>query len=204
MIAKIKHMIIEVDMPVGVPIGDLSRKFPENQFNLTNGHWIKEDERIIYITSKEWKEEYYDFLKKHKSIIEIDRIGNVIMLHIKSKLLTNLEQKKMTIIYPTILSNGNHRIDFLINEKQLQDLKNAIPACKVLQISDSYNPKIELTQRQEDIIGKAQSLGYFKYPRDISLTELAKLLKISKATLSQTLRTVENKAIKNILNWKKY
>ncbi|MCF7860908.1 helix-turn-helix domain-containing protein [Candidatus Woesearchaeota archaeon] len=199
---KIKHIVIEAELPKGVPIADLSRKYPETSFNITNGHWMKKDERIIYITSKEWKEEFFLFLKKHKSIIAIDRIGNIIMHHMKSRLLTNLEQKNMTLIYPTILKNGKHKIEFLINEKQLLDLKNALPECRVLQISDSYKPKVELTERQEEIVSRAQSLGYFKYPREVTLTELAKLFKISKATLSQTLRSVENKAVNNILNWR--
>jgi len=202
MIAKIKHMTIEAELPIGMPIGDLSRKYPETTFNITNGHWIKKDERILYITSKDWKEEYYKTLKKHKAIIHIDQIGNVVMIHMKSSILKSLEQKNMTIIYPTTLKNGKHKIEFLINEKQLNDLKQVLTGCKVLQINDSYNPKIELTDRQEEIVSKAQSLGFFKYPREVTLTELAKLLKISKATLSQTLRTVENKAIKNILNWR--
>ncbi|MDD3175064.1 MAG: helix-turn-helix domain-containing protein [Candidatus Nanoarchaeia archaeon] len=124
------------------------------------------------------------------------------MIHLKSKFFNAFEQKDMTIIYPTILKNGRHKLEFFINGKQLDELKKNLPEFRILQISDSYKPKIELTNRQEEIINKAQSLGYFKYPRGVTLTELAKLLKISKATLSQTLRTVENKAIKNILNWR--
>lgn len=200
--SKKKHMTIEANLPIGMPIGDLSKKYPETIFNITNGHWIKKDERILYITSKEWKEEYYNTLKKHKAIIHIEKIGNIVMIHMKSNILKSLEQKNMTILYPTTLKNRKHKIEFLINEKQLNDLKQALPGCKVLQINDSYKPKIELTARQEEIISKAQSLGFFKYPREVTLTELAKLLKISKATLSQTLRTVENKAIQNILNSK--
>jgi hypothetical protein len=199
---KIKHMTIEAELPTGMPIGDLSRKYPETTFNITNGHWIKKDERILYITSKDWKEEHYTNLNSHKGVMYIEKIGNIVMIHMKSKVLKSLEQKNMTIIYPTTLKNGKHKIEFLINEKQLNDLKQVLPGCKILQINDSYNPKIELTNRQEEIVSKAQSLGFFKYPREVTLTELAKLLKISKATLSQTLRTVENKAIKNILNWR--
>lgn len=199
---KIKHITIDAELPPEMAISDLSKKYSEITFNITNGHWIKNDERVLYITSKEWKDEYYTTLKKHKTIIDIHKIGNVVMIHLKSNFFNAFEQKDMTIIYPTTLKNGRHKIEFLINAKQLEELKKNLPGCKVLQISDSYKPKIELTNRQEEIINKAQSLGYFKYPRDVTLTELAKLLKISKATLSQTLRTVENKAIQNILNWR--
>lgn len=200
MTPKTKHITLRADIPQGVPIGDLSREFPDITFNITNGHWIKKDERILYITSNEWTDEHYNFLKKHKSIKSIEKIGNVVMIHVKSEVLSNLEQKNLTIIHPTYLKNGKHKIEFLINHKQLNTLKNTLPNCEVLQINDSYKPKVELTQRQEEILNKAQSLGYYKYPREVSLTELAKLLKISKSTLSQTLRAIEYKGIQSLLN----
>ena len=105
----------------------------------------------------------------------------------------------MTILYPTTLKNGMHRIEFLINTKQLESLKKGLPNIKVLKISDSYKTKTYITERQEEILWKAYSFGFYKYPREITLTDLAILLKISKLTLSQTLRTVESKAIKQFL-----
>jgi predicted DNA binding protein len=197
--STIKHITINAEIPKGVTIGDLSRKYPEISFNITNGHWISADERILYITCKDWREDYFTFLKKHVAVKNIEQIGNVTKIHIKSGFLKNFEQKKMTIIYPTSLKNGMHRVEFLINQKQLESLKNGLPNVSVLKIEDSYKTEITLTERQETILWRAYSLGYFKYPRDITLTDLAKLLNISKATLSQTLRTVENKAIKKLL-----
>lgn len=197
--STIRHITISAQIPKGVTIGDLSRKYPEVSFNITNGHWISADERILYITCKDWKKEYFIFLKKHAAVKNIEQIGNVIKIHIKSDFLKKFEQKEMTIIYPTLLKDGMHKIEFLINQKQLESLKKALPNVSVLKIEDSYKNEVKLTERQEAILWKAHSLGYFKYPRDITLSDLAKLLKISKATLSQTLRTVENKAIKQLL-----
>ena len=197
--STIKHITINAEIPKDVTIGDISRKYLETTFNITNGHWISEDERILYITCKEWKREYYDFLKKHKAVKNINQIGNIIKIHIKSAFLKNFEQKEMTILYPTTLKNGMHKIEFLIDKTQLDSLKKGLINIKVLKIADSYKTNTEITERQEEILWKAYSFGYFKYPRKITLTDLAKLLKISKATLSQTLRIVENKAIKQLL-----
>ncbi|MCK4937550.1 MAG: helix-turn-helix domain-containing protein [Methanosarcinales archaeon] len=197
--STIKHIIINAEIPKGVTIGDLSRKYPETSFNITNGHWISEDERILYITAKNWKPEFFLFLKKHPALIKIDRIGNIIKIHIQSTFLKNFEQKEMTILYPTTLKNGEHIIEFLINMKQFESLKKGLSNIKVLKIADSYKTKANITERQEEILWKAYSFGFYKYPREITLTDLAILLKISKATLSQTLRTVENKAIKQFL-----
>ena len=82
-------------------------------------------------------------------------------------------------------------MDYYLNQTQRK--------ITVLKIADSYKTETEITSRQEEILWKAYSFGYFKYPREITLTDLAKLLKISKATISQTLRIVENKAIKQLL-----
>ncbi len=198
--STIKHLIIEVKIPVGEPLGDLSRKYQEVSFNITSGHWIQEDERILYITtSKEWQEGFSKFLRNHRNVISLDRIGNVVRVHIKSGFLRRFEQKEMTILYPTLLKDGVHRIEFLMNKKQLESLRGGLPNIKILKITDSYKTKATLTERQEQILWKAYSFGYFKYPRGITLTDLAKLLKISKATLSQTLRVIEDKAIKKLL-----
>ena len=53
----IKHITINAELPRGVPIADLSKKYPEISFSITNGHWISENERILYITCKDWKKE---------------------------------------------------------------------------------------------------------------------------------------------------
>lgn len=197
--SPIKHITISVQIPEGVTIGDLSRMYSEVSFNIINGHWISSDERILYIACKDWKDEYFSYLEKHIAVKNIEQIGNVIKIHIKSDFLKKFEQKGMTIIYPTILKDGLHKIEFLINKNQFDSLKKALPNISVLKIEDSYKTEVKLTETQENILWRAYSLGYFKYPRDITLTDLAKLLKVSKATLSQTLRTVENRAIKQLL-----
>ena len=83
----IKHITISAKIPKYTAIGELSRKYPKILFNITNGHWISKDERILYITCKDWKKEYFLFLKKHKELIDINQIGNIIKIHIKSAFL---------------------------------------------------------------------------------------------------------------------
>ncbi|HIH24065.1 TPA: hypothetical protein HA251_03465 [Candidatus Woesearchaeota archaeon] len=198
-VSAIKHITVNVEIPPGVAIGDLSRKYPAIPFNIINGHWISSDERVLYITCKDWTKAYFEYLNSHSTVKHIEQIGNVAKIRIKSSFLKKFEQKEMTILYPTFLQNGLHKIDFLINQQQMDSLKKAIPGVTILKIADSYKAALKLTDRQEAIVWKAYGLGYFKYPRDITLTDLAKLLNISKATLSQTLRTVENRAIKQLL-----
>ncbi len=195
----IKHVTIETILPNGMAIGDLSKKYPEVVFSITNGHWISKDERILYITCTDWKNEYIEFLKNHEYVLNLSQISNILKVHLKFKVLEQFEQKEITIVYPTKLRNGHHKIEFLLDEIQLKSLKGTLDNVRIIKITDSYKTTTKLTPRQEEILWKAYSFGYFRYPRGITLTDLAKLLKISKATLSQTLRVVEDKAIKLLL-----
>jgi predicted DNA binding protein len=52
-----------------------------------------------------------------------------------------------------------------------------------------------LTDRQERVLSLAFELGYFEFPKKIGLTELAGKLGVSKAALSETLRTGEEKIL---------
>jgi predicted DNA binding protein len=52
-----------------------------------------------------------------------------------------------------------------------------------------------LTPRQKEIVAKAISLGYFDFPRRVSLTSLSGTLGIKPSTLSEILRSAERKII---------
>jgi predicted DNA binding protein len=53
----------------------------------------------------------------------------------------------------------------------------------------------ELTSRQIEVLANAISLGYFEFPRRLSLTELSHKLGIKPSTLSQILRAAEGKVM---------
>lgn len=55
--------------------------------------------------------------------------------------------------------------------------------------------KTVLTSKQDNIIRIAYELGYYDFPRKISLTSLAKKLNLSSATLSEILRRGEYRII---------
>lgn len=50
-----------------------------------------------------------------------------------------------------------------------------------------------LTARQEEILAKAISLGYFEFPRRISITGLSQKVGVKPSSLSQALRAAESK-----------
>ncbi len=52
-----------------------------------------------------------------------------------------------------------------------------------------------LTDRQARVLSLAYELGYFEFPKKINLTDLAKKLGVSKAALSETLHSGEEKVL---------
>jgi len=58
-----------------------------------------------------------------------------------------------------------------------------------------------LTPKQENIIINAYKLGYFDYPKRITLKELAKKVEMSPSATLETLRRAEKKIIKWFLNY---
>jgi predicted DNA binding protein len=55
--------------------------------------------------------------------------------------------------------------------------------------------------RQEEVLRKAFSMGYFDFPRRIDSFELAKELKIAISTLSEILRAAERRVFPNICEY---
>jgi hypothetical protein len=53
--------------------------------------------------------------------------------------------------------------------------------------SREYRPNATLTDRQRELMQAAIAQGYYEVPRRVTLTELARRLKVAKSTLSETL-----------------
>ena len=61
-----------------------------------------------------------------------------------------------------------------------------------------HNLTTDLTEKQKEIFNNAKLKGYYKYPREINATKLAKEIGISKPTLIEHLRKIENKLFSKI------
>jgi predicted DNA binding protein len=66
---------------------------------------------------------------------------------------------------------------------------------KLLYIKKSSFDGYNLSHKQENILKLAVELGYYNWPRKISLQELAKRLKLSKTTAAEHLRKAEIKVM---------
>jgi len=147
--------------------------------------------------SKKSIKNIYSKLKKEKQVKNLEIFGDNIKLIFKHNFLLKIIHNKLTIIFPVTIHNGYGTIEIFANKNQIELFKKTFNKIKILKISDKINKKELLTLKQKEILETAYKLGFFSYPRKITLTKLAKHLKISKSTLSENLRVAENKIITN-------
>jgi predicted DNA binding protein len=69
-----------------------------------------------------------------------------------------------------------------------------------LSVISHASPGEMLTARQREVLLKASELGYFSFPRKMSLTEVAGQMSIAPATLSEILRSAEAKIMRHYVD----
>lgn len=196
---SLKYIKLQVEIPKSVWISTISKKFAEETFLLNYSNPISKNERQVFLSSVSKKNIglVFEELKKEKEVYDIEIFGQNIKLVFKLNFLQDLLHQKLTIIFPVTIQNGFGTIEIFAKKNQVELFEKVFKKIKILKISDEINKKESLTHKQKEIIDTCYKLGYFSYPRKISLTELSKHLKISKATLSENLRSAENKIISN-------
>jgi predicted DNA binding protein len=75
--------------------------------------------------------------------------------------------------------------------KSLQGRKISVQLVAIKSVKGSGT----LTDRQARVLSLAYELGYFEFPKKINLSDLAKKLGVAKSSLSETLRTGEEKIL---------
>jgi|ECHnycMinimDraft_1075156.scaffolds.fasta_scaffold00322_1 hypothetical protein len=147
---------------------------------------IIEDKEMYIIDSIDIKAGYKRLLIRVKSPL-FKLLDDVNKVEIKTN---NKDELKVTVV--------------LSDLKELKELIRRFNSnnfrIKVLSISKFPSMNL-LTPKQENIIINAYKLGYFDYPKRITLKELAKKVEMSPSATLETLRRAEKKIIKWFLNY---
>ena len=196
---NLKYIKLQVQISKNIWIYKISKEFSDEIITLNHSNALSKIERQVFLStiSKKKIKEIYSKLQKENQIKELEMFGDNIKLIFKINFLQEIIHHKLTIIFPVTIHNGYATIEIFANEKQVKLFNKVFGKIKILRISDKINKKEDLTLKQKDILESAYALGFFSYPRKITLTELAKHLKISKATLSENIRISENKIMGN-------
>lgn len=88
-----------------------------------------------------------------------------------------------------VLAPKRAAVEDLVNTLERRGLAIELAAIRTAKGSGS------LTGRQDQVLSLAYKLGYFEFPKKINLSDLAKKLGVAKSTLSEILRTGEEKIL---------
>jgi hypothetical protein len=101
-------------------------------------------------------------------------------------------------------SHGGEKMTWQILVRRASDVRALISRlekkgieARIASISEVNNEEV-LTDRQKVVVSTALSLGYFDFPRKISLTGLSGKMGIRSSTLSQILRSAERKIMTSV------
>jgi predicted DNA binding protein len=170
--------------------------------NIANQQGVQE---LFEITcSPEISEKVVDFLRKDDYVYDVDivkgRPGRVIG-SLKTKKCTacrTFAQADCFLVSATSKPDGKLEWTLLGSNTMLQsllkDLQKADVEALVLSVS-KLEEEQELTARQEYILQIALEKGYFEFPKKVTLRQLAKILEVSPATLTEVLRRGQKRVI---------
>jgi hypothetical protein len=88
-----------------------------------------------------------------------------------------------------IMAPERSSVEGLVRELKKRGLDVDLAAIKTPRGTDA------LTNRQDQVLSLAYQLGYFEFPKKINLSRLAAKLGVAKSTLSEILRTGEEKIL---------
>ncbi len=111
---------------------------------------------------------------------------------------------------PTVLGERECIISFCAKEDELgrvlKVLKDLRLPFEVRSLVEYVPPAVDwakgLTERQKETLRLALELGYYEVPGRISLTDLAKVVGISKAAMSKSLRKAEGRILRSLIESK--
>ncbi len=152
-------------------------------------------------------------IRAHPSLVELfvlakDVNAQEALVNVKTRdswLLASLIAAEVILRFPVKVGwDGKHavgtwtitgmrdRVDHLLT---LLEEKHVQVELKSFQKIQSNQVQGTLTPRQAEILEVALKLGYFEFPRKITLTELAKRVGVAKSTLSEIVRRISQKKV---------
>lgn len=157
---------------------------------------------------------YYQYLKKHKSTVKIERYKNLIFTlakhHESSVAYESIYSPELFYPIPAFLDKGGFEVWEIScwDRKPLEKLIDTMMKSKttihfqILSFSkktlhEIYLLKLlpNLSKSQKNAIELAYRKGYYSYPKKTDLNELSKIMGVGKSTFQEHLKKAEGKII---------
>ncbi len=201
---------LSIDIPQDKWLATFNKKYPELTFHILSNILIGEELGITSFQIRgpsvtRFVADFKENLAKSGSQILFEG-EDLVILNVKEEdpwILNTLVKTELLITYPVLVKDGKIRIGAITNRSKvdrfLLQLKKKDIRAEIQHIGYYYKSTL-LTQRQNEIVNLAYQKGFFNIPRNLSLSEFAQDLKISKSALSETLRRIFKKLAHNYLN----
>ena len=125
-------------------------------------------------------------------------------------------KKALKVLFPIIAKKGTEKWILIKDSKETFEFDNCnLKKVKYLEIDHAVLEAIyyivpihhlikaleSLTYLEKSLIKKAYYDGYFKYPREMSLKDLARYYRVSPNTIAKRMKNVERKLVRYIINF---
>ena len=182
---------------------DLADKFENSSFIVENGHPIGEDSftGLMRIEGGDMGK-VKRFLKRRDgsvSLKDFDKEARVFHFRDENSVLSApLVSVDCSLEWPVRLNGDFKRLRVLLGEEDVDDLVAGVEDCgvdvlKMSKIRRGVEFGDLFTTKQRSILEPTIELGYYDFPRKISLNDLSKQVGISPSTLCVHLQKIESR-----------
>ncbi len=156
---------------------------------------------VMRIKSVEWMK-ILEYIAKNSTVVGVyiwEKSEDQVTLAVKcvsSLFAKTILQAECILKYPVIVQNGQGTWQLIAPRTKMDHLLESFDEIGIIYSISSiegYDMPVSragLTKHQQNVFDAALTQGYFDTPRRITLTGLAKKLKLSKSTLSTILRRI--------------
>jgi len=157
-------------------------------------------------------DEYLTYIKRHndtKRLTVLEKSGNQALILLNAYMPTSSYEKVMqsgTVpSAPVVAKEGYETYNIVAPDpksiKKLAHELDAIGDVKIMRVGD-YRSEVtgpSLTDKQKDALAVALMNGYYSWPRNVGLEQLAAAAKISRRSMQERLRRAEAKLFPNLV-----
>jgi hypothetical protein len=195
-----------IRLPEHLWVAELSRRFPEAEFDLLSGFRVDGYAVELGEVVAETPDEIVDAMENHPAIrshrVLESEPGRALTKYEtpQTDLYEFAEASALPIEFPVEAANGWYRFDLTGTREELDELRETLEASprpyELESLVTRTEPESLVTDRQREVLEAAVREGYFAVPRECTLAELSDALGADKSTVSEVLRRAEGRLVK--------
>lgn len=200
---------LNVDLPPGPWIADVSRRHPEVTYRVLTA--MPGEGRGIALVRIHGAEldSVLEAIEGHETVLDcsvLQRTDTAVTIQLETSaptILVAARRSGISVEMPVEVRDGTAKVDVAGAHDKLSELGEQFSRMglefDVEYIHERRHPEQLLTYRQQELLQSAIDMGYYDTPRGCTLTELAEEVGIAKSTCSGMLHRIEETIVKQFL-----